>query len=612
MRADRVLFVSFLFSCLAVAQTAGTESKLDYTVSFADAARHRVHVRMSFDPETGGNDVQLPTWNALYQVRDFSKNVLDVTAATQGGDHLSVHQEDKTTWHIQPHPGWVNIDYDLMLDEAGPFGAQFNAHHAFLNLAQVLMYPLNGRELPITLHFVNVPARWNLATSLPALSVPAEQPGAPAGHVLHAENYDRLVDSPCELGDFAESDFEQGGAKYRLVVDADPADYQMPKLLASLKKITAAETAWMNDRPFATYVFIYHFPRGPAGGGMEHAYSTAIDLSANQLSDLRAFNSVSAHEFFHLWNVKRIRPQSLEPIDYVHENYTRALWFSEGVTTTVADLALLSSGLIQPADYYQQISAAIKTLESRPAHLSQSAEESSLNTWLDKYPSYRTPERSINYYNKGDLLGVLLDLKMREDSRGRHSLRDLFQSMNADFAKQGKFFSDSDGVRNVAEKLTGTDLHSFFDRYVAGTEELPFDELFASVGLTLEKQEQHVGDAGFAASRNFAGPVVIDQVYGEQARRAGLREGDEIVSIDGQSPNRRLESSFEKMNPGRLVHISVMSGGAKKDIQLTLGQRTQTGYMVRESPQATAEQIARRAAWLKSEDQPGSSSSSPK
>jgi predicted metalloprotease with PDZ domain len=207
---------------------------------------------------------------------------------------------------------------------------------------------------------------------------------------------------------------------------------------------------------------------------------------------------------------------------------------------------------------------------------------------------------------------VLLDLKMREDSRGRHSLRDLFQSMNADYAKQGKFFSDSDGVRNVAEKLTGTDLHSFFDRYVAGAEELPFDELFASVGLTLEKQEQHVGDAGFAASRNFAGPVVIDQVYGEQARRAGLREGDEIVSIDGQSPNRRLESSFEKMNPGRLVHISVMSGGAKKDIQLTLGQRIQTRYMVRESPQATAEQIARRAAWLKSEDQPGSSSSSPK
>jgi predicted metalloprotease with PDZ domain len=603
MRTARLLLLSLLFSGLAIAQTTENESKLDYTVSFADAARHRVHVRMSFDPETGSNEVQLPTWNALYQIRDFSKNVLDVSAAGQGGDRLSVRQEDKTTWHIQPHPGWVNLDYDLTLDEAGPFGAQFNMHHAFLNFAQVLMYPVNGRELPITLHLADVPAKWKLATALPAVTIAAEQAGAPAGYLLHAQNYDRLVDTPAELGDFAEADYEQGGAKYRVVVDADPSDYPMPKLLDSLKRITAAETSWMNDRPFATYVFIYHFPRGPAGGGMEHAYSTAIDLSASQLTDLKAFNSVSAHEFFHLWNVKRIRPQSLEPIDYVHENYTRALWLSEGVTTTVASLALLNSGLIQPADYYQQLSGAITTLESRPAHLTQSAEESSLDTWLDKYPDYRAPERSINYYNKGDLLGVLLDLKIREDSHGRHSLRDLFRELNVDYAKQSKFFPDSDGVRKEAEKLTRTDLRDFFDRYVAGTEELPFDDLFATVGLTVAKQEQQVGDAGFEASRNFIGPIVIDQVYGEQARQAGLQEGDEIVSIDGQSPSRRVEPSFEKMKSGRVVHITVMSRATKKDIQLTVGQRTQTEYVVREAPQAMAEQVARRTAWLRSEDQ---------
>src|SRR5205807_2411498 len=132
-----------------------------------------------------------------------------------------------------------------------------------------------------------------------------------------------------------------------------------------------------------------------------------------------------AHEFFHLWNVKRIRPQSLEPIDYMRENYTRALWFSEGVTTTVTDLVLLKTGMLSPADYLQKLSSAITTLQSRPAHLTQSAEESSLDTWLEKYPSYRAPERSINYYNKGEILGVLLDLKLRDDSRGLHGLRDL-------------------------------------------------------------------------------------------------------------------------------------------------------------------------------------------
>src|SRR5207248_8814015 len=134
--------------------------------------------------------------------------------------------------------------------EAGPFGAQFNTHHAFFNLAEVLMYPVNGRELPITLRFQQVPANWKLATALPSLSIPASVAGGPSGHLLHAANYDRLVDSPCELGQFAESDFEQDGAKYRVVIDANPADYDSDKIVTSLKKITAAEIAWMQDRPF--------------------------------------------------------------------------------------------------------------------------------------------------------------------------------------------------------------------------------------------------------------------------------------------------------------------------------------------------------------------------
>src|SRR5256714_14251308 len=215
----------------------------------------------------------------------------------------------------------------------------------------------------------------------------------------------------------------------------------------------------MHDCPFQNYMFIYHFAESAGGGGMEHSYSTAITLPKRDLdADFDRFISITAHEFFHLWNVKRIRPQSLEPIDYSRENYTRALWFSEGVTTTVGDLALLNAGLMQPEDYFKKLSAAITTLQSRPAHLTQSAEESSLNTWLDKYPNYRSPERSINYYNKGELLGVLLDLKIREDSRGRYSIRDLFQTLNRDFAKRGKFFADSEGVRAVAERLSNNDL----------------------------------------------------------------------------------------------------------------------------------------------------------
>jgi predicted metalloprotease with PDZ domain len=371
-----------------------------------------------------------------------------------------------------------------------------------------------------------------------------------------------------------------------------------------LRKIVSTETAWMDDRPYDSYLFIYHFPKGPASGGMEHAYSTAIDHSARDLQDLRGLESTSAHEFFHLWNVKRIRPQSLEPIDYSRENYTRALWFSEGVTSTVADMVLVKAGLLKPEELLQHLSSAISILQSHPARLTQSAEESSLDAWLEKYPNYRAPERSISYYNKGELLGILLDLQIREDSHGRHSLRDLFQEMNRDYAKQGQFFPDSEGVRTEAEKVSGTDLRDFFNRYVAGREELPYEQLFATVGLTLDQQSRTIGDPGFTAGRNFSGPLVVDEIYGEQASSAGLREGDEIVAIDGAQPGRSLERQFAQAKPGAKTRITVLSRGARKDIDIILASRSVTAYSLTESKAATPAQLARRQAWLESEDEP--------
>jgi predicted metalloprotease with PDZ domain len=273
----------------------------------------------------------------------------------------------------------------------------------------------------------------------------------------------------------------------------------------------------------------------------------------------------------------------------------------------VGDLALVRAGLLDPAEYLQRLARGITVLQSRPAHLTQSAEESSLDTWLDKYPDYRAPERSISYYNKGEILGVLLDLKIREDSHGAHSLRDLFQAMNRDYAKQGKFFPDSEGVREEAEKLTGTNLRSFFEQYVAGTAELPYDDLFKTVGLVLGKENQTVADPGFTANRNFRGPLVIEEVYGDEARKAGLQEGDEVVSIDGRTPLRGLDQQFENSKPGTATRLVVLRHGVRKEVGLTLSPRQMESYVLRDLPGATAAQLARRDAWLHSEDQPAPS-----
>src|SRR6202043_1667636 len=190
---------------------------------------------------------------------------------------------------------------------------------------------------------------------------------------------------------------------YRVIVDADSVDYDMTKIVGGLHKITAAATSWMNDRPFDNYMFVYHFPHGPAGGGMEHAFSTAIDVSAESLKEgLIPLEGVTAHEFFHLWNVKRIRPQTLEPVDYTKENYTRALWFSEGVTSSAEGIINLRAGIIDEKGYLKRIGDEITELERRPAHLAQSAEESSLNAWLEGDSYYHRPDRSVSYYNKGE------------------------------------------------------------------------------------------------------------------------------------------------------------------------------------------------------------------
>ena len=302
------------------------------------------------------------------------------------------------------------------------------------------MYPVDARNGPMAVRFSQVPDGWHIATPL----APLREGG------FTAENYDRLVDSPVEIGTFQESDFDEGGAHYRVIVDAESGDYDMATITAMLRKIVAAATGWMDDRPFDSYMFLYHFPRGPAGGGMEHAYSTAIAVNADVLARApEALASMTAHEFFHLWNVKRIRPQTLEPVDYTKENYTRALWFSEGCTSAAADFIELRGGLLDEHRFEQGLASGIGELERRPAHLTQSAEESSLNAWLEGDAYYRRPERSISYYNKGELLGITLDLAVREASHGQASLREVFQWMNQNYAKKGLFFPDSEGVRTA-------------------------------------------------------------------------------------------------------------------------------------------------------------------
>jgi predicted metalloprotease with PDZ domain len=588
--ARQIAFLTLL-CCLALALS---HAATNYTISLANPEQHLLEVQIILPEGSARRELQLPVWNALYQVRDFAQYVNWVRAKDRAGRALAVRELDKSRWQIAGAEAGAVVEYQIFADSPGPFGAQFNSHHAFFNLAQVLMYPVDARNAPMVVRFNQVPEGWHIATPLPS---------APEGR-YNAESYDRLVDSPVEIGDFRESDFDEGGAHYRVVVDADPVDYDMEQISAMLRKIVAAATIWMDDRPFDSYMFLYHFPRGPAGGGMEHAYSTAIAVNANVVTRApEVLASVTAHEFFHLWNVKRIRPQTLEPVDYTRENYTRALWFSEGCTSTAADIIQLRSGLLDERHFEQELASGIGEFERRPARLTQSAEESSLDAWLEGDAYYRRPERSISYYNKGELLGILLDLVVREASHGQASLREVFQWMNQNYAKKGRFFSDSDGVREAAEAVSHTDLGWFFAKYVAGTEEIPWNDFFRGVGLRLVEGKSSTADAGFTASRNFDGPMAVSAVTaGSEAERAGLQTGDTILAINGKPAGQESSEEMAQFTGGETITLKVRSRrGGDRELTWKVGSREEVSYELENVENVTAEQRARRTAWLMGE-----------
>jgi len=590
--------VRYLLCIAAVvaAALAPSYAATNYTVSLVNPEQHLVEVQIQLPEGPAQRDLQLPVWNALYQVRDFAQYVNWVRAKDRAGRTLAVRLVDNSRWQISGAESGAVFEYQIYVDSFGPFGAQLTSHHAFFNLAQILMYPVDARSNPMVVRFNRLPDGWHIATPLVSS----------ADGTYTAESYDRLVDSPVEMGRFQESDFDEGGGHFRAVIDAVPGDYDAEKIDAMLHKIVAAAASWMADRPFDTYMFLYHFPRGPAGGGMEHSYSTAIDVNADVLAhSSEALASVTSHEFFHLWNVKRIRPQALEPVDYTKENYTRALWFSEGCTSTAADIIQLRAGLMDESQFERQLSAGIAELERRPAHLTQSAEDSSLDAWLEGYAYYRRSDRSISYYNKGELLGIMLDLAVREASHGQASLREVFQWMNQNYARKGRFFPDSEGVRQAAEAVSHVDLSWFFTKYVSGTEEIPWNDFFRSVGLTLMVGKNTVADAGFTASRNFDGPMTVEAITaGGDAERAGLQAGDTILEINGRAAGQESSEAVAGLAAGDPITVRVRTHrGAEREMKWKAGSREEITYELKDMESISTEQRARRTAWLKGEAQ---------
>ena len=569
------------------ATAAPSVQPIQYTVSLDHPERHLFHVRMTVPDVSGEVLVQIPAWNALYQIRDFSNHVQRVEAKAGAGD-APVEKVDKQTWRIHAN-GSVTIEYASYWDETGPFSAQLNSDHAFINTAMILMYVPGRTHDPATLMLEDVPDNWRVASAAAFICGAISGKNACSGEKT---SYDAMVDAPIEVGNFKQFTVPGVPGNINVVVHGD--SWSQKKIEDELSKICSYEIKLMDGAPFERYTFIFHIGKGAGGGGMEHANSTAIGLPSDDY-----LANVAAHEFFHLWNVKRIRPATLEPVDFTKEQYTRALWFAEGVTSTYGAYTLARSGIWNKERFYADLGDQISELESRPANHWQSAEESSLDAWLEKYPLYNGRDYSVSYYTKGQVLGELLDLLIRDRTNDAKSLDDVLRALNTDFAKQGKFYRDSLDIRLEAEKVAGGSFEEFFQDYVAEAKPLPYAQILALAGLELRTREGKAATLGFSPGRDGNGGTIVRAIDdGSPAADAGLRVGDVILNWNGADVPRSLGRWVRDHQPGEAMKVRIRRDEKELVIDFKLGESNETFFQIVEDAKAGEKAKRIRDGWL--------------
>jgi len=552
-----------------------SQATIRYEVSISHPEQHLFHVTMTIPDVSGEVTVQIPAWNALYQIRDFSSRVQRVEASGEGG-RLPVEKVDKQSWQIRGS-GTVQIRYATYWDEAGPFGTQLNGEHAFINPAMIFFYAANRRAEAVSVSFRDVPFEWEFESSS---QWSIFQSGRNRVITVTSPSYDSLADGPMELGKFQEFDLPDVSPRVTVLVHGE--GWRKKQIEEELKRVCLYEINLMGGAPFEHYIFILHIGKGAGGGGMEHANSTAIGIPSDEY-----LSGVAAHEFFHLWNVKRIRPASLEPVDFTKEQYTRALWFAEGVTSTYGAYTLVRSGIWNKERFYADLGEQISELEARPANRWQSAEQSSLDAWLEKYPQYNGPDYNVSYYTKGQVLGDLLDILIRDRTDNEKSLDDVMRAMNTDFAKLGKTYRDGLDIRLETEKVAGGSFEEFFRDYVAAAEPLPYKQVLSLAGLELRTIEHKRAVLGFSSERESGRTVTVRGVDdGSPAAGAGLRPGDVIVNWNDGDVPQSLGRWVRERQPGETVKVRIRREEKERTLEFKLGEEKELLYQVAEDSKA--------------------------
>jgi predicted metalloprotease with PDZ domain len=582
-----VLFVLLFLSFQAV-QAQKSALKVDYTVTLSDTAAQQFHVTTDIKNINQPRlDLSLPTWTpGWYTVENYLKNVLRFRITDASGKILPHTMSKKQTWNVDTRGiKEIKIDYDYRATVLALNQAKITKDYAFFTGIELFLQAEGHRDEPSTVHFA-LPAGWKIITALKDTSDPM---------TFTAANYDVLVDAPVEMGNFDVTKFEVEGKPHYLV--ANPAgtfsSEKAQKFAGMLAKVAEADSKMFGGLPYEKYVYFYFFapPESNASGALEHLNSFVSFAPSGDVATPEMLIGTASHEFFHLWNVKRIRPAEMWPYDYSRENETPLLWVSEGFTNYYGVRARYRAGLMTEKDFLASVASAATGVENTEAREYISPAESSVSTWV----GYDSPTAfSISYYTQGQNLGALLDLSIRNDTDGRSSLDDVMRTLFSDFYKRGKGFTTEDMI-SIINRLTKKDYHDFYRRYIFGTEVPDYNKILGYAGYKFDKTARQSPVFGFGARNRSGGLTVLAVEPDSPATAAGLKVGDIITKINGEDARR---SDFGEL-AGKTIKLSVRRGSQEEELTMNVGSREFTAFSAAELPNPDAKQLRVRESWLK-------------
>jgi predicted metalloprotease with PDZ domain len=542
-------------------------------------------------------DLKLPVWTpGSYLVREYAKHLQDFSAQT-GEQSLPWHKLGKNHWQIETPPTddeAIAVRYRVFAHDLSVRTNHLDATHGYFNGAALFFRIPGFEKQPVQVTIVPPRQQWCVTTPLPPVS------GQP--NTFQASDFDTLVDSPFEIGCQELHHFEVLGKSHELAIWGK-GNANSARMIPDIKKIIQVEAQMFGGLPYDRYVFLLHLS-SQNNGGLEHKYACSLNyprFGFRAKDKYDRFMQLVAHEFFHLWNVKRIRPKALEVFDYDRENYTPSLWFSEGTTSYYDQVIPLRAGIYDAKSFLNNLGKEITRLQTTPGRQVQPLSESSFDAWIKLYrPDANSGNSQISYYLKGELVSLLLDLLIRERHENARSLDDVMLKMWQQFGQPEIGFTPEQ-LQEVIESVAAMDLDDFFKRYVDGTEELPFNQYLEPFGLQMvgDYEDESIPHLGVKATTENGRELIKFVEASSPSQRAGIDAGDELLAIDGIRVNaQQLSDRLKDYQPGDTIQVTVFHQEELRTYPVTLAAPRPNRYQVIpvEAPSATQKQNFER--WL--------------